>query len=173
MVRKASQFSCSLRGCSSYKLQASEEIFCADLICTTTSYCHHLNVAWMCQEHPTFVTSRSMSFKIFFVLIAEITGYSIADRRIKSWMQNVSFLTFQNDGIKIREKREKLQVYLSLQHQVLPLPVLEHLQGLQGADNVHRVDGRLLADLCASLEFVSFNLVQSQDELFSPSLTYL
>lgn len=82
MVRKASQFSCSLRGCSSYKLQASEEIFCADLICTTTSYCHHLNVAWMCQEHLTFVTSRSMSFKIFFVLIAEITGYSIADGRM-------------------------------------------------------------------------------------------
>ena len=36
--------------------------------------------------------------------------------------------------------------YLSLQHQVLALPVLEHLQGLQRAHDVHRVYRRLLAD---------------------------
>lgn len=37
--------------------------------------------------------------------------------------------------------------YLSLQDQVLPFPVLEHLEGLQGADDVHWVNGCLLADL--------------------------
>lgn len=66
-----------------------------------------------------------------------------------------------------KNSEEKLQAYLSLQHQVLPLPILEHLKGLQGADNVHGVDGRLLADLCASLEFVSFNLVKFKGELLS------
>ena len=37
--------------------------------------------------------------------------------------------------------------YLSLQDEVLSLPVLKHLQGLQGADNVHWVHRGLLADL--------------------------
>lgn len=42
-----------------------------------------------------------------------------------------------------------LPYYLSFQHQVFSLPVLEHLEGLQSADNVHWVHRRLLADLCA------------------------
>jgi hypothetical protein len=45
--------------------------------------------------------------------------------------------------------------YLSFQYQVFPLPVLEHLEGLQGADDVHRVHGRLLADLCGAHRLTS------------------
>lgn len=39
--------------------------------------------------------------------------------------------------------------YLSLQHQVLPLPILQHLQRLQGTHNVHWIDSSFLTDLCA------------------------
>ena len=45
--------------------------------------------------------------------------------------------------------------YLSLQYKVLPLPVLQHLEGLQGADDVHRVHRRLLADLCGAQRLTS------------------
>ena len=36
---------------------------------------------------------------------------------------------------------------LAFEHQMLALPVLEHAEGLQGADNVVRVDGCLLANI--------------------------
>lgn len=39
--------------------------------------------------------------------------------------------------------------HLSLQHQVLPLPILQHLQRLQGTHNVHWIDSSFLTDLCA------------------------
>lgn len=35
---------------------------------------------------------------------------------------------------------------------MLPLPILEHLQRLQGAHNVHWIDSSFLADLCAPSE---------------------
>ena len=38
--------------------------------------------------------------------------------------------------------------YLSFQYQVFPLPVLEHLEGLQGTDDIHWVHSCFLADLC-------------------------
>lgn len=43
----------------------------------------------------------------------------------------------------------RLLSYLSFQHQVLSLPVLEHLEGLQSTDDVNWVHCCFLADLCA------------------------
>lgn len=50
----------------------------------------------------------------------------------------------------VSEQVDGLTSYLSLQHQVLSFPVLEHLERLQGAHNVHWIDSSLLTDLCAS-----------------------
>lgn len=40
--------------------------------------------------------------------------------------------------------------YLSFQHQVLSLPILQHLKRLQGAHDVHRINSCFLTDLCGS-----------------------
>lgn len=42
---------------------------------------------------------------------------------------------------------------------MLALPVLHHAEGLQSADNVVRVDGHFLADICVNEELSSLSLV--------------
>lgn len=56
-----------------------------------------------------------------------------------------------NNNIKTETiQTNRLTSYLPLQHQVLSLPILQHLQRLQGAHNVHWIDSSFLTDLCAS-----------------------
>ncbi len=53
-------------------------------------------------------------------------------------------------AVKKKKKKKVLSGmfwYLSLQDQMLPFPVLEHLKWLQRTDNIHRIHCRLLTDL--------------------------